>query len=111
MIQTTHSEEEMNALIQQALQQNRVPQEMDMNPEEAGKGLVQLALTLVNLLREVMEKQAMRRMDKGNLSEEQVERMGTTFMLLEEQMDHLKDTFDLSDEDLQLTLGNIEDMG
>jgi hypothetical protein len=71
------------------------------------KGLAQLVLTLVELLRQLMERQALRRMEGGSLTPEEVERLGETFMLLEERMDELKEEFGLEDEDLNLDLGPL----
>ena len=71
------------------------------------KGLAQLVLTLVELLRQLMERQALRRIEGGSLSAEEVERLGQTFMLLEQRMDELKETFGLEDEDLNLDLGPL----
>jgi hypothetical protein len=67
-------------------------------------------LTLIELLRELMERQALRRIDDGSLSEEEIERLGRTFMALSERMDELKEAFDLSDEDLNLNLGPLGDL-
>jgi hypothetical protein len=71
------------------------------------KGLAQLVLTLVELLRQLMERQALRRIDGGSLSPEKVEQLGETFMLLEQRMEELKDAFGLEDEDLNLDLGPL----
>lgn len=71
------------------------------------KGLAQLVLTLVELLRQLMERQALRRIDGGSLSPDEVERLGETFMLLEQRMDELKEEFGLEDEDLNLDLGPL----
>ena len=79
-------------------------QRINADPENASKSLVQLVLTITNLLRELMEKQAMRRVDSGQLTDAQVERLGTTFMLLEQRMQDLKDYFGLQDRDLDLGL-------
>lgn len=75
--------------------------------ESLEKGLAQLVLTLVELLRELMERQALRRVEGGSLSDEEVERLGETFMLLRERMDELKEAFGLEDEDLNLDLGPL----
>jgi len=75
--------------------------------ESLEKGLAQLVLTLVELLRELMERQALRRIEGGSLSAEEVERLGETFMLLERRMEELKDAFGLEDEDLNLDLGPL----
>ena len=75
--------------------------------ESLEKGLAQLVLTLVELLRQLMERQAIRRIEGGSLSPEEVERLGETFMLLKDRMDELKDAFGLEDEDLNLDLGPL----
>jgi hypothetical protein len=75
--------------------------------ESLEKGLAQLVLTLVELLRQLMERQALRRIEGGSLSEDEVERLGETFMLLKERMDELKDAFELEDRDLNLDLGPL----
>lgn len=77
------------------------------NPENAERGLAQLVLTIVELLRQLMERQAVRRMESGSLSDEQIERMGETFMKLEQRMTELRDHFGLSTEDLNLDLGPL----
>jgi Gas vesicle protein K len=71
------------------------------------KGLAQLVLTLVELLRQLMERQALRRMEGGSLTPDEVERLGETFMLLEQRMEELKEEFGLEDEDLNLDLGPL----
>lgn len=75
--------------------------------ESLEKGLAQLVLTLVELLRQLLERQALRRIEGGSLSDEEVERLGETFMLLAERMDELKEHFGLEDEDLNLDLGPL----
>jgi hypothetical protein len=75
--------------------------------EDVARGLAQLVLTLIELLRQLMERQAVRRVEAGGLSDEQVERLGQTLMALEQRMDELKRDFDLADEDLNLNLGPL----
>jgi gas vesicle protein GvpK len=75
--------------------------------DELEKGLAQLVLTLIELLRQLLERQALRRIDGGSLTPEEVERLGETFMLLEERMDELKEAFGLEDGDLNLDLGPL----
>jgi hypothetical protein len=77
------------------------------DPESVERGLAQLVLTIVELLRQIMERQAIRRVEAGNLDEETVERLGRTLMALESRMAELKETFGLSDEDLNLDLGPL----
>jgi hypothetical protein len=64
-------------------------------------------LTLVELVRQLVERQAIRRMDQGDLSDDQIERMGTTLMALEAQMVRLREHFGLTPEDLNLDLGPL----
>jgi CRISPR/Cas system-associated endonuclease Cas1 len=75
--------------------------------ERVERGLAQLVLTLIELLRQIMERQAIRRIEAGGLSDDQVERLGQTLMALEERMEELKEIFGLRDEDLNLNLGPV----
>jgi Gas vesicle protein K len=72
--------------------------------------MAQLVLTVVELLRQLMERQALRRVEHGSLTEEQEEQLGTALMRLAETMDDLKDHFGLTDEDLNLRLGPLGDL-
>ena len=83
---------------------------IDADPENVERGLAQLVLTVVELLRQLMERQAIRRVEGGTLDEEQVERLGTAFMKLEERMQELKDEFGLTSDDLNLNLGPLGDL-
>ncbi len=83
------------------------PARIHADPENVERGLAQLVLTIVELLRQLMERQAIRRMDAGSLSDDQVERMGDTFMKLEQRMAELREHFGLSPEDLNLDLGPL----
>jgi tRNA(Met) C34 N-acetyltransferase TmcA len=78
-----------------------------LDPEDMRKGLGQLVLTLVELIRQLLEKQALRRIEGGSLSEEEVERLGLTFLRLGEEMEWLKKEFGLSDDELNLDLGPL----
>lgn len=84
-----------------------VPRRVSVDSETVERGLAQLVLTLVELLRQLMERQALRRMDAGTLTDDEVERLGDTFMKLADRMDELKDHFRLRDEDLNLDLGPL----
>jgi Gas vesicle protein K len=77
------------------------------NPETVERGLAALVLTVVELLRQLMERQALRRVEAGGLDDETVERLGRTLMALEARMEELKATFGLDDEDLNLDLGPL----
>ncbi|MCI4063016.1 gas vesicle protein K [Micromonospora sp. R77] len=78
-----------------------------VDADSVERGLASLVLTVVELLRQLMERQALRRVDLGDLTDDQIERVGATLMALEEQMTHLRDYFGLSPEDLNLDLGPL----
>lgn len=82
----------------------------NIDPKNVEKGLIKLVLTLVELIRKLMEKQAVRRMESGFLTAGEVERMGTAFLLLDEKMEELKKTFALKDQDLNLDLGPLGEL-
>jgi Gas vesicle protein K/Gas vesicle protein len=82
----------------------------NIDPEDVEKGLARLVLTLVELIRKLMEKQAVRRVDAGQLNAQEIERVGNTFFLLDERMEQLKQTFGLQDEDLNLDLGPLGEL-
>jgi hypothetical protein len=83
---------------------------VNADPEGLEKGLAQLVLTIIELLRQLMERQAIRRVEGGSLSDEEIERLGQTFMALAERMDELKEAFGLDDQDLNLNLGPLGDL-
>jgi hypothetical protein len=83
---------------------------IDADPERLEKGLAQLVLTIVELLRQLMERQALHRIEGGSLTDEEVERLGRTFLALTQRMDELKREFGLTDEDLNLNLGPLGDL-
>jgi hypothetical protein len=77
------------------------------DPERVGRDLAGLVLTVVELIRELMERQALRRIDEGDLREEQIEEIGLTLMALSQRMDELCEHFDLTRKDLNLDLGPL----
>ena len=83
------------------------PRRINADGERVERGLAQLVLTLVELVRQLLERQALRRVEGGKLSDDEVERLGTALMRLEERMEELKDEFGLGDEDLNLDLGPL----
>lgn len=86
---------------------NSLTRRVDADPETVERGLVQLVLTLVELLRQLMERQAVRRLDAGAMTPEETERVGRTLMLLEDRMAELRDHFGLTQDDLNLDLGPL----
>jgi hypothetical protein len=83
---------------------------LSLKPENVEKGMAQLVLTLIDLLRQLMEKQALRRMETGELTDEQIERMGQTFAQLETKLHEFMDYFDLTEDDLNINLGPLGDL-
>ena len=86
---------------------DQLPARIDVDPDAVGRDLGRLVLTVVELLRRVVEHQAVRRMEDGDLSEEQVERMGTALWRLEEKMGEIKAVFGLAGEELNIDLGPL----
>ena len=84
-----------------------LPERIESEPDTVGRDLGRLVLTLVELLRQLMEKQALRRMEGGSLTDEEIERLGETFLKLSQRMDELKVEFGLEDRDLNLDLGPL----
>lgn len=89
----------------------RLPRRLEAHEDDVDSGLAQLVLTLVELIRQILEKQAVRRMEGGKLTDEEVERLGRTLMRLDQRMEELKDMFDLEDDDLRLELGSLTGPG
>lgn len=80
---------------------------IQLEPNNVEQGLAKLVLTIIELLRQLMERQAMRRVDNGTLSDEQIEQLGLTLMELEEKMMELKIVFGLEHEELNINLGPL----
>ncbi|HZR65315.1 MAG TPA: gas vesicle protein K [Terriglobales bacterium] len=80
---------------------------MDCTPENIEQGLAKLVLSLVELLRQLMERQAIRRMEGGSLDDKQVEEMGSALMKLETKIHELATQFGLTPSDLNLDLGPL----
>lgn len=80
---------------------------LDLRQDDVKNGLGQLVLTLVKLLHELLEKQAIRRINAGSLTELEIERLGITFMKQAQEIDRLRKAFNLEDEDLNIDLGPL----
>ena len=83
------------------------PRRLSLDEGKLKNGLGQLVLTLVKLLHELLEKQAIRRMEGGSLSDDEVERLGSALMRQAEEIERLRMEFGLTEEDLNLDLGPL----
>jgi hypothetical protein len=84
-----------------------LPQRIDTSADDIEAGLARLVLTLVEFLRQVLEHQAVRRMEGGGLSDEEIENVGLALMRLEERLGDIKTVFGLEGEDLNIDLGPL----
>jgi gas vesicle protein GvpK len=84
-----------------------LPQRIETDAESVQRDLMRLVLTIIELVRQLMEKQALRRVDAGDLSDEQVEALGTGLMNLAQAMTELRERFGLTQDDLNLDLGPL----
>jgi hypothetical protein len=105
MLISNEEEQLRNALT---FTESAIPERISADPEIVENGLAKLVLSIIELIRRLLEKQALRRMDNGTVSEEEIERLGSALMKLEEKMDELKRVFGLSDDDLNLKLGPVK---
>ena len=103
--------DELEAL-QRELQAVRgaLPSHINVDADGVEQGLAQLVLTLVEFLRQMLERQAVRRMEGGSLSDEEVERVGLALMKLEEKVHELAEHFGLKPSDLNINLGPLGDL-
>jgi hypothetical protein len=83
------------------------PNRIEIDKDEVRRDLMKLVLTIVELLRQLMERQAIRRVEQGDLTEQEEEELGTSLMLLAEAMDELTEQFGLTPKDLNLDLGPL----
>jgi hypothetical protein len=97
------------AELQRELERLRgiLPERIDVDPDGVEQGLAKLVLTLIELLRQLLERQAVRRMEGGSLSDDEVERMGLALMRLEEKVHELAGQFGLRKDDLNISLGQL----
>lgn len=106
--------EDFLAVLQQGQsprkKQETKPCRIQVEPEKVEQGLVKLVLALVEFLRQILEKQAIRRMESGSLTTEEIDRLGTTLMKLEEKIKELQEHFAIDDLNINLgPLGNLID--
>ena len=103
-IETAHAEEFVEQL---RCVTDTLPSRINIDAQSVEQGLAKLVLTLIEFIRRLLEKQAVRRMEGGDLSPEQIEELGLALMKLEAKLQELKTQFGLTDDDLNLDLGPI----
>jgi len=103
-IETSHAEEFVEQLRKVT---DTLPSRINVDAQSVEQGLAKLVLTLIEFIRRLLEKQAVRRMEGGDLSPQQIEELGLALMKLEAKLQELKTQFGLADEDLNLDLGPI----
>ena len=97
------------ALRQQlSFTESTIPERIAADADSVENGLAKLVMSIIELVRRLLERQALRRMDAGNLTDEEIERLGNALMKLEEKMGEMKKIFGLEDDDLNLSLGPIK---
>lgn len=108
----TEDDEEGNAEPELAVAQLRdlapaLPERIEAGADDIESGVAKLVLTLVEFIRQLLEHQAVRRMEGGGLSEEEIERLGLALLRLQEKLQEIKHAFGLEDEDLNVDLGPL----
>ena len=101
-----NEEEELRRAL--SFTESMVPERISADPDVVENGLAKLVLSIIELVRKLLEKQALRRMDAGNLTDDEIERLGNALMKLEDKMAELKRAFGLSDEELNIKLGPLK---
>jgi len=84
-----------------------LPRRLEAGPEDIEQGLARLVLTLIEFLRQVLEHQAVRRMEGGALTEEEIERLGLSLLRLSDKLEEIKLVFGLEGEELNIDLGPL----
>ena len=102
-----HTMEDLALPLTQRLVAKGTQHKLEIDGDRVRNGLAQLVLTLVKLMHELLERQALRRMDFGSLSDEEIERLGMTLMRQAQELDKLREVFGLKDEDLNFNLGPL----
>jgi len=90
-----------------ALGRALLPQRLETDADAVARDLLKLVLTIIELIRQLMEKQALRRVEEGDLTDEQVEGLGQGLMHLEQAMEELKERYNLTADDLNIDLGPL----
>lgn len=106
VVETLHPPMDSTVAPLEAVAEN-LPPRLNTDPEKVENGLAKLVLTLIEVLRKVLEHQAVRRMEGGQLSDAEVERLGVALLRLNDRMQDMKGIFGLTDDDLQIDLGPL----
>ena len=104
----TNDEERLRASL--TFTESTIPDRIAADSDIVENGLAKLVLSIIELVRRLLEKQALRRMDAGTLTDEEIERVGAALMKLEEKMSEMKQIFGLADDDLKLNLGPVRSL-
>lgn len=104
----TNDEERLRASL--TFTESTIPERIAADSDIVENGLAKLVLSIIELIRRLLEKQALRRMDAGTLTDEEIERVGAALMKLEEKMAEMKQIFGLADDDLNLNLGPVRSL-
>ncbi len=107
---TDNHEQDLRDAVSKLQASTILPKRLDLDPETVEQGLGQLVLTIIDLVRQLMEKQALRRMESGTLSESDIERMGETLMKLNAKIDDLCVAFGIERKDLNISLGDLGEL-
>ncbi len=107
---TNNDEQDLRNAVSKLQASGVLPKRLDLDPETVEQGLGQLVLTIVELVRQLMEKQALRRMESGTLSESDIERLGETLMKLNAKIDDLCTAFGVERKDLNISLGDLGEL-
>jgi hypothetical protein len=84
------------------------PLRLNIDPEDAGRGLGRLVIALLEIVRQLLERQALRRVDGGSLTSDEIERLGQALLALEERFDELREIFDISADDIRLSNTDLD---
>lgn len=104
----TNEEERLRSSL--TFTESTIPDRIAADSDIVENGLAKLILSIIELIRRLLEKQALRRMDAGTLTDEEIERVGAALMKLEEKMAEMKQIFGLADDDLKLNLGPVRSL-
>lgn len=88
----------------------KIPDRILIDPKKVERDLAKLVLSVIEVLRQLLERQAIRRVESGTLNDDEIERLGETLLKLEARMAELKAVFGLADQELSLDLGPLRDL-